>query len=207
MKSEKGYYVSKGRNLKDKIVAKEIYLGIHDSIFNYDEVTEEEGLSLIQQKEAAESINTIEDIDKAVSMASVVPLVINSIPMSNNEALKRKKSFPVWKEDLGEVKQGEKYQLNDKLYKVVQDHTTQANWSPEKQSSLWEEVVEDHEGTLEDPIPYNEAMNPQWQGMVLEEGKYYTQGGVIYKCIRNTGNKVTQNLADLVSGGFVEQVK
>lgn len=207
MKSEKGYYVSKARNLKEKVIAKEIYLGIHDSISNYDEVTEEEGLALIQQKEAADSISTLEDIDKAVNMASVVPLVINSIPMSNNEALKRKKSFPVWKEDLGEVKQGEKYQLNDKLYKVVQDHTTQANWSPEKQSSLWEEVVEDHEGTLEDPIPYNEAMNPQWQGMVLEEGKYYTQGGVIYKCIRNTGNKVTQNLADLVSGGFVEQVK
>lgn len=207
MKSEKGYYVSKAHNLKEKVIAKEIYLGIHDSISNYDEVTEEEGLALIQQKEAADSISTLEDIDKAVNMASVVPLVINSIPMSNNEALKRKKSFPVWKEDLGEVKQGEKYQLNDKLYKVVQDHTTQANWSPEKQSSLWEEVVEDHEGTLEDPIPYNEAMNPQWQGMVLEEGKYYTQGGVIYKCIRNTGNKVTQNLADLVSGGFVEQVK
>lgn len=207
MKSEKGYYVSKAHNIKEKIVAKEIYLGIHDSISNYDEVTEEEGLALIQQKEAADSISTLEDIDKAVNMASVVPLVINSIPMSNNEALKRKKSFPVWKEDLGEVKQGEKYQLNDKLYKVVQDHTTQANWSPEKQSSLWEEVVEDHEGTLEDPIPYNEAMNPQWQGMVLEEGKYYTQGGVIYKCIRNTGNKVTQILADLVSGGFVEQVK
>lgn len=132
---------------------------------------------------------------------------INSMNLTNNESLAVKKLFPVWKEDLGEVKQGEKYQLNDKLYKVVQDHTTQANWSPEKQSSLWEEVVEDHEGTLEDPIPYNEAMNPQWQGMVLEEGKYYTQGGVIYKCIRNTGNKVTQILADLVSGGFVEQVK
>lgn len=207
MKSEKGYYVSKAHNIKEKIVAKEIYLGIHDSISNYDEVTEEEGLALIQQKEAADSISTLEDIDKAVNMASVVPLVINSIPMSNNEALKRKKSFPVWKEDLGEVKQGEKYQLNDKLYKVVQDHTTQANWSPEKQSSLWEEVVEDHAGTFDDPIPYNEELDPQWQGMVLEEGKYYTQGGVIYKCIRNTGNKVTQILADLVSGGFVEQVK
>lgn len=177
MKSEIGYYVSKAHNLKDKIIAKEIYLGIHDSISNYDEVTEEEGKTLIQQKEAADTINALEDIDKAVSIASAIPLVINSIPMSNKEALKRKKNFPEWKEDLGEVKQGEKYQLNDKLYMVVQDHTTQANWSPENQSSLWEEVVEDHEGTLEDPIPYNEEMNPLYQGMVLEEGKYYIQGG------------------------------
>lgn len=88
----------------------------------------------------------------------------------------------------------------------VQDHTTQSNWSPGNQSSLWVEVVEDHEGTLEDPIPYNEELNPMWQGMILEEGKYYTQSGVVYKCIRNTGNKVTHNLADLVSGGFVQKV-
>ena len=86
-------------------------------------------------------------------------------------------------------------------------YTTQSNWSPENQSSLWVEVVEDHEGTLEDPIPYNEELNPMWQGMILEEGKYYTQSGVVYKCIRNTGNKVTHNLADLVSGGFVQKVE
>ena len=145
-------------------------------------------------------------VNNMVYRANVASM-INTFELTNKEALAVKEYYPEWKEDLGEVKQGEKYQLNDNLYEVVQDHTTQANWSPEKQSSLWEEVVEDHEGTLEDSIPYNEAMNPQWQGMILEEGKYYTQGGVIYKCIRNTGNKVTQNLADLVSGGFVEQAK
>lgn len=204
MKSEKGYYVSREHNLRDKIIAKEIYLGIHDSISNYDEVTEEEGLTLIRQKEAAESINTIEDIDKAVSMSSVVPMVINAIPMRNKEALARKASFPEWSEDLGEVKQGEKYQYNGKLYEVVQDHTTQSNWSPENQSSLWVEVVEDHAGTLEDPIPYNEELNPLWQGMILEEGKYYTQSGVVYKCTRYSGIKLTQDLSALV-GTYVEK--
>lgn len=151
----------------------------------------------------AETESKVNNMVYRVNVASM----INTFKLTNKEALAVKEYYPEWKEDLGEVKQGEKYQLNDNLYEVVQDHTTQANWSPEKQSSLWEEVVEDHEGTLEDSIPYNEAMNPQWQGMILEEGKYYTQGGVIYKCIRNTGNKVTQNLADLVSGGFVEQAK
>lgn len=69
------------------------------------------------------------------------------------------------------------------------------------------EVVEGHDGTLEDPIPYNEELDPFWQGMILEEGKYYTQSSVVYKCIRGTGNKVVQNLADLVSGGFVQVVE
>lgn len=200
MKSEKGYYVSKAHNLKDKIVAKEIYLGIHDSISNYDEVTEEEGLTLIQQKEAAESINTIEDIDKAVSMASVVPLVINGIPMSNNEALARKSSFPQWKEDLGEVKKGEKYQCDDLLWEVLQDHTTQANWKPSiETASLWKVVNEEHEGTEADPIPYTPPME-------LFLDKYYTQSDVLYKCTRNSEIPLSHNLSELV-GLYVELVK
>lgn len=131
---------------------------------------------------------------------------INTMKMSNKEALSVKEFYPEWPADSVQVKQGEKYKYNGKLYEVVQGHTTQSNWSPGNQSSLWVEVVEDHEGTLEDPIPYNEELNPMWQGMILEEGKYYTQSGVVYKCIRNTGNKVTHNLADLVSGGFVQKV-
>lgn len=131
---------------------------------------------------------------------------INTMKMSNTEALSVKEFYPEWSADSVQVKQGEKYKYNGKLYEVVQDHTTQSNWSPGNQSSLWVEVVEDHEGTLEDPIPYNEELNPMWQGMILEEGKYYTQSGVVYKCIRITGNKVTHNLADLVSGGFVQKV-
>lgn len=90
--------------------------------------------------------------------------------------------------------------------KLFKSHTTQSNWSPENQSSLWVEVVEGHAGTLEDPIPYNEELNPLWQGMILEEGKYYTQSGTVYKCTRDSGIKLTQNLADLV-GHYVEQIK
>lgn len=199
MKSEKGYYVSKGRNLKDKIVAKEIYLGIHDSIFNYDEVTEEEGLTLIQQKEAADSINTLEDIDKAVNMSSVVPLVINTVQMSNNEALKRKSSFPEWKEDLGAVKQGEKYQCDGNLWEVVQDHATQTNWKPSLETaSLWKVVDEEHEGTEADPIPYTPPME-------IFSGKYYTQDDVLYRCTRDSGIPLSHNLSELINL-YVEQI-
>lgn len=198
MKSEKGYYVSRAHNLMDKIIAKEIYLGIHDSISNYDEVTEEEGLTLIRQKEAAESINTIEDIDKAVSISSVVPMVINAIPMSNNEALARKSSFPEWAEDLGEVKKGEKYQYNGKLYEVVQDHTTQANWSPSiYTASLWKMVDEEHSGTIDDAIPYTPPME-------IFDGKYYKQNDVLYRCTRSSGIPLSHDLSALV-GIYVEK--
>lgn len=131
---------------------------------------------------------------------------INTMTLSKNEALEVKEFYPELSADSVPVEKGEKYQFNGHLYEVVQSHTTQSNWSPENQSSLWVEVVEDHAGTLEDPIPYNEKLNPLWQGMILEEGKYYTQSGTVYKCTRDSGIKLTQNLADLV-GHYVEQIK
>lgn len=173
---------------------------------DYIEVAEEEVQGIVKESETIAKLDTLEVIDEISYTTSVIPKVINSIPMTNNQSLERKSLFPLWSADSVPVKKGEKYQLNGKLYEVVQDHTTQANWSPESQSSLWVEVVEDHDGTLEDPIPYNEAMNPMWTGMILYNGKYYTQAGVIYKCTRDSGIKLTQSLEDLV-GTYVELIE
>lgn len=131
---------------------------------------------------------------------------INTMNLSNTEALSVKEFYPVWNENSLSINKGDKYQHNGKLYEADQAHTSEANFSPDRMSSIWHVVVEDHDGTLEDPIPYNEELNPLWQGMILEEGKYYTQSGTVYKCTRDSGIKLTQNLADLV-GHYVEQIK
>lgn len=154
----------------------------------------------------SETMPKFSDLERLKRDIAMVNENINPLGLSNNEALSVKEFYPVWSADSVPVEKGEKYQFNGHLYEVVQSHTTQSNWSPENQSSLWVEVVEDHDGTLEDPIPYNEELNPLWQGMILEEGKYYTQSGTVYKCTRDSGIKLTQNLADLV-GHYVEQIK
>jgi hypothetical protein len=154
----------------------------------------------------SETMPKFSDLERLKRDIAMVNENINSLGLSNNEALSVKEFYPVWSADSVPVEKGEKYQFSGHLYEVVQSHTTQSNWSPENQSSLWVEVVEDHAGTLEDPIPYNEELNPLWQGMILEEGKYYTQSGTVYKCTRDSGIKLTQNLADLV-GHYVEQIK
>lgn len=142
---------------------------------------------------------------KAMFFAKHISEDINTFELTNKEALSVKEMYPKWEVGI-DVKKGEKrhYLKDDKLYEADQDHKTQADWAPDIMTSLWHEVSE-HEGTIDDPIPYNEEMNPFWQGMILEEGKYYTQSGIKYKCTRNTGNKVTHNLSDLV-GHFVEIV-
>ena len=51
-------------------------------------------------------------------------------------------------------------------------------------------------GTIENPIAYD-------GNMILENGKYYIQDGVTYKCNRDTGIAVYHALKDLV-GLYVE---
>lgn len=63
---------------------------------------------------------------------------------------------------------------------------------------LWEEICETHDGTLADPIPYEDSM-------ALVSGKYYSQDGVTYLCNRDTVNPVYNPLRELV-GIYVEIV-
>lgn len=92
-----------------------------------------------------------------------------------------------------------KYMVNDKyqLYKCKQAHDANPTWHPDVATSLWD-VVSDSSGAEDDVIEYS-------IGMVLEEGKYYSQFGVTYICFRNSVNAVYNNLADLV-GLYVNAV-
>ena len=47
--------------------------------------------------------------------------------------------FPHWKAGIS-VAVGERYQYNGKLYRVVQAHTTQADWTPDVVPALFTEV-------------------------------------------------------------------
>ena len=80
--------------------------------------------------------------------------------------------YPVWKESIA-VAVGERYQYEGRLYKVVQAHTTQADWTPDITPSLWSVIDVEHAGTLEDPIPAVASME-------YIKGKYYIENGTIY---------------------------
>lgn len=115
---------------------------------------------------------------------------INSYNLEPKDALSVKEMYPDWAVDLA-VKVGERYLLEDTLWEVIQAHTTQENWNPSVQTaSLWKIVEVEHEGTLEDPIPYV-------QMMAFEKGKYYVQDGVIYLCVLTTVTGYPNDLKDL----------
>lgn len=114
---------------------------------------------------------------------------IQSMNLTTEEALAVKDVFPDWEVGI-DVKAGEKYNCDDDLWEVVQEHTTQENWKPSMETlSLWKKVQTEHEGTEEDPIPFEQGMN-------IEQGKYYEQFGVVYKAIQDA-NAVVYDLKDI----------
>ena len=91
-----------------------------------------------------------------------------------------------------EYPQGKRLRYCGKLYKVLQAHTSQANWIPSETASLYAEVAKPGQGDdPSNPIPYSGNME-------LIESKYYSQSGIVYVCTRSTGVPVYNALADLV---------
>lgn len=96
-----------------------------------------------------------------------------------------------------ELAQGKIVSHEDKLWRVRQTHTCQADWTPSLDSaSIWEVIEVEHEGTEVDPIPYNPPME-------IFKGKYYTEADQLYLCTRDSGTALSHPLSSLV-GLYVE---
>ena len=107
--------------------------------------------------------------------------------------------YDAWKTDTA-YKVGDRVLCDGKLWKCHQAHTSQENWKPSmKTVSLWEVINVENAGTLDDPIPYD-------QTMTVYNGKYYLEEGIIYKCIRDSGQPLYATCASLV-GNYFEVAK
>ena len=143
--------------------------------------------------------NASQGAQQNASQARLTAMLINTYDLSDEQALAVKDLFPTWDDC---VKKGKElpadFKLTDggKLYKVLQAHTPQSDWKPSGTPSLYGLVsvtpAEEHAGTQEDPIPYV-------QMMLLEQGKYYTQDGILYLCIQSTLTGYPNDLKDLAS--------
>lgn len=116
--------------------------------------------------------------------------------LDDEDALECVTLYEKWSGDGVAYAVGKKVRHNGKLYKVKQAHTSQADYSPDVAVSLFDVINETNAGTKADPIPYS-------AGMVLENGKYYSESGVVYLCNRDTGIAVYNKLSELV-GIYVE---
>lgn len=115
--------------------------------------------------------------------------------ITDEDALKRPLLVYEWDTYIGKsLKTGQIVSYESKLYRVRQDISTVIEgWAPQlSTASLYEVIEVASTGTIDDPIPYTPPME-------IFNGKYYTQNGVKYKCIRDSQTALSHNLADLIA--------
>lgn len=156
----------------------------------YREMTPEETAAF----EAQSRLDAIAERSRPMTQEEVSRLLIaqqiNTLTVDDNTALRMVDFYPEWTSGTA-YETGFKVSRGGRLWRVIQSHTSQTGWEPENAPSLWERINETHEGTPDDPIPYE-------GNMALEAGKHYIQHCVIYLCDRDTVNPVYQPLSDLV---------
>lgn len=161
------------------------------------EMTDEEIAAMQDAAARAEAEEKHRPLSAAEVQEMLLRQQINTLSVDDQTAYRMKGFYPEWA--AGEAYTvGYKLLYGGELYKVLQAHTSQADWTPNAVPAMFTRIDEAHDGTEYDPIPYD-------GNMALENGKYYSQGGVTYRCTRDTGNPVYQPLADLV-GIYVETV-
>lgn len=145
---------------------------------------------------------TLPEVQSQMVQAAVTVAQIQAQSLPDEQALTVKAIYPQWQEVIGQtVAMGYKFLYGDVLYKTIQDSLLiQEQYIPgEGTESLYAVINETNAGTQEDPIPYS-------GNMALENGKYYSQDGVIYLCNRDTEIPVYQDLKDPV-GLYVTAVE
>lgn len=126
-----------------------------------------------------------------------------AVTLDDETALTGVELFPVWV--VGKAYAvSDRAQYNGTLYKCVQAHTSQADWTPDAVPALFTVIDVAHTGTQDDPIPAE-------RGMEYVYGLYYldSEDGKLYLCQRTGeaagGTVVLQYMPhELVGHYFVE---
>lgn len=76
--------------------------------------------------------------ERARQLRPLIEKAAESLP--DEDALEAVELFPIWKPDT-EYTTDERVSYADKLYRCVQAHTSQADWTPDATPALWTEVA------------------------------------------------------------------
>lgn len=90
---------------------------------------------------------------------------------TDEQALQSIELFPKWKAGI-DVKVDERYQYNGKLYRVIQPHTTQVDWTPDVTPALFTEVSLEEWPEWKQPIGASDAYAKD--AKVSHNGKHWT---------------------------------
>lgn len=204
VKAGNGCYLTESYDtpIENRRFEKQVIVSSAEELSMWREITETEKDKMTMQAKLFDVESVDNDyLNKVDVMLSGIAEKINDAGLTAEQALEKKAYFPKWEDEIGkEHYAGFRFQYGGTLYEVIQPHTFAAEWVPGTGTeSLYKVVQVEHEGSIEDPIPWEHNME-------LVEGLYYTDKGVLYLCIRDSGIALSYDLADLVSGGYVKPV-
>lgn len=126
-----------------------------------------------------------------------------AVALDDETALSGVELFPMWEIGMAYAVD-DRVQHGGTLYKCVQAHTSQADWTPDATPALYTVIDVAHAGTQNNPIPAE-------RGMEYVYGLYYrdSEDGKLYLCQRTGetagGTVVLQYMPhELVGHYFVE---
>ena len=163
----------------------------------YRDMTEAETAAVQESFARAEAAEKKRPLTEAEVLRMIVSQQVNTLEVDDATAYRMREFYPEWQSGQSYLV-GYKLLYGGKLYRVIQAHTSQDDWTPDAVASLFEHIDETHDGTRYDPIPYS-------GNMALSAGNYYTQDNVTYLCNRDTGTPVYNALSELV-GIYVNAV-
>lgn len=112
--------------------------------------------------------------------------------LSDEQAVNVVYLYPEWNPNGIEYTENkDRVQYNGRLYKVIKSHTSQENWKPTTAPTLFTVINVSNTGTVDDPIPYS-------ANMAIYENKYYTESGILYRAIKNSGIALHNKASELV---------
>ena len=114
--------------------------------------------------------------------------------MFNNDTIKFKEYLPDWNDYVCKsLPINFKFKYNNQPYKTIQAvNIVLSNQTPDIVYALYAIINEEHEGTLDDPIPYVQQMS-------IEKGKYYIQYDVVYLAIQDMPTGMPYDLNQIPS--------
>lgn len=169
----------------------------------YIDLTPEEIAATQKEQARAEAYERKRPMSEAEVTRMIIAEQINTLAVDDATALRMMEFYPDFdelvKRKYTAKDAGYKFRHGDVLYKTAQPNIAfVAHYPPGVgMESMYTRIDETHDGSEFDPIPFV-------TNMVLEEGKYYTEGGVLYYCYNGSGNAVHGALAHMAA--FVKEV-
>ena len=103
------------------------------------------------EAQKAERIERTRPLTAEEVTALLIRQQINTLSVDDNTALRMLEFYPEWEAEQAYIA-GYKVQYGGKLWRCLQDHTSQDGWEPDSAPSLWAKVL----------IPDETAM-PEWE--------------------------------------------